>query len=283
MSWLSAVISGAAGLGSSALQSQMNRGLMKYQFELNQRSLRESPMAQKQGLIAAGYNPLLAVSNGISSPTVGGSSVSLPDLSAFGQMLQEGDKKSREGKLIEKQIERQDTLLESELEKLKAESDSAMAHSGAAMYDAETRRMEALARIEKIKKESDSIAPPARKSHDYISAGKEVVAPIASAAATAYAGKKAGDAVKALTASGLTKNSAKDIIKDVAPKAASSARHANSLWPVLSGLLLSLSPYALGAGSSALLGSRMIRKDKKIREKHGPSMVRQPNPLFIGH
>lgn len=95
MSWISAIASAgadaASGLVSSAFQAARNKSLMKYQYDLNQRALLESPSAQKQGLISAGYNPMLAVTQGMHVPSVGGSSVSAPNInfnSAFSSAKQ---------------------------------------------------------------------------------------------------------------------------------------------------------------------------------------------------
>ena len=77
---LSAGSGALGGLATSALQYKFNRNLMKYQYELNQRSLQDSPSSFRDGLESAGYNPMLAVTQGIHPPSVGGSSVSAPSI-----------------------------------------------------------------------------------------------------------------------------------------------------------------------------------------------------------
>lgn len=82
--WFS-VASGLLGLGSSALNNAMSYGaassLMNRQYDLNQRGLVDSPANARQGLEKAGYNPLLAVSNGVSmSPGTGLGQAANPDV-----------------------------------------------------------------------------------------------------------------------------------------------------------------------------------------------------------
>lgn len=59
---------GLFGIGNSALSAGLNyassKKLMKYQYGLNQKALRESPLNARRGLTNAGYNPLLALPSG---------------------------------------------------------------------------------------------------------------------------------------------------------------------------------------------------------------------------
>lgn len=75
---LGAMLGAGAQTGGSYLQAHISRENMDHQYFLNQKSLAESPLAMRQGLEAAGYNPLLAVGN-TNSPTVSAQSASLPD------------------------------------------------------------------------------------------------------------------------------------------------------------------------------------------------------------
>ncbi len=255
-----AVGSGATGLLSTAFQSMMNRKQMKYQYELNQRSLRESPTAQKEGLISAGYNPMLAVTNGMQAPTVSGAPVSAPDLtSAYS--------KKKEGEAIDKQNERIDNLTDAEVEKLQAEAQAAMDHSGAAMYDAETRRMEAEARIKSLDAGTDKTN---------VNIGTDIlntVAPIAGAAASAYTVKKSTDLARAGLQRGMSVESAKKYAKDVtgkSPRVGSAFSGSKALKDF--GLLAA--PLLLGYGIEEGFKGRdtpVWKKNKKhfIRSLHG--------------
>lgn len=121
----------------------------KYEFELAQRAaeseyqmqlqmLRDAPSAQKAGLIAAGYNPMLAISNGVSQPSaphqtgghVGSSgSNSKLDLSFLGKLAQEQAKESivktkKEGDAIELESESNSALKAAETQKVLKEAES---------------------------------------------------------------------------------------------------------------------------------------------------------------
>lgn len=62
---LAGVIGGLFGGASSALGSLMSyqsaKKLQQHQYDLNQRSLRESPLNARKGFVDAGYNPLLSL------------------------------------------------------------------------------------------------------------------------------------------------------------------------------------------------------------------------------
>ena len=256
----SATLSGGAGILSSALQGMFNRRQMKYQYELNQRSLRESPTSQKEGLISAGYNPMLAVTNGMQSPTVSGAPVSAPDLtSAYG--------KKKEGEMIDKQNERIDKLTDAEVEKLEAEAQAAMDHSGAAMYDAETRRMEAESRIKSLDAGTDKTN---------VNIGTDIldaVAPIAGAAASAYTVKKSTDLARVGLQRGMSGESAKKYAESVtgkSPRVGSAFSGSKALKDF--GLLAA--PLLLGYGIEEGIKGRdtpVWKKNKKnfIRSLHG--------------
>ena len=257
MGFFSALSSAGSSLGSGAMNLASGLSLhdatggwsdfssrqssAKYQARLNSRYAKQLatwealnlPSYQVQGLRSAGLNPLLAISNGISTPSLSASTQMHPasgdskPFSAFSEMVrQQLDNQKKEGKVLQKTAE-----------KIEADTDKSQADSTKTKVDTY----------------------------------KDVVAPVLGAAATAYAGKKAGDAATALIKSGLTKNSAKDIIKEVAPKAASSARNAKTLWPVLGGLLgLGIPGAAVGGGILSDLSMRDIinrQKNKSQKQK----------------
>ena len=59
----------AEGAANSAISAHYNKALMTYQSRLNRKdhqwSLENSPTFQRQGLVDAGYNPILAFSQNI--------------------------------------------------------------------------------------------------------------------------------------------------------------------------------------------------------------------------
>lgn len=137
---------------------------MNYQYAI--RGMLEGPSASKQGLIAAGYNPMLAIGG-----TVPNASISVGNQSP------------------------KDSPHSSPIDIASAASALASANQARAMVKIADKSADAdiaLKRAEasKIRRESDSIAPSARKAHDYISAGKDAASPILQAAATAYGAKK---------------------------------------------------------------------------------------------
>lgn len=251
MGWMSALSSIGGGVMDAASSLSLHdatggwsdfssrQSSAKYQGKLNARLAKEMaswealnlPSMQVRGLRDAGLNPLLAIGNGISVPHSAVSTSMAPS---------SGDSKpfSAFSQMVHQQLDNQKK--EGEVLKKTAEK-----------IEADTNKSEA----DTTKTKVDTY--------------KDVVAPVVSAAATAYAGKKAGDAATALVKSGLTKNSAKDIIKQVAPKAASSARKAKTLWPVLGGLLgLGLPAAAVGGGILSDLSMRdTINRQKNKSQK----------------
>ena len=182
----SALMSGASSMGNSALSYGFNKRLARYnaklqlsnqkklnrdQYALNQQSLVDSPTSQKSGLLKAGYNPMLAIADATHAPIVSGGVAGMPSANVdygvgdLGAAYDRGANSAQQRKELQKQMDKLDKLTDAELRKLQSESDAAMAHSTAAMYDAETRRMEALASIEKIKKEADSINPTVEREN----------------------------------------------------------------------------------------------------------------------
>lgn len=63
--WLGSLTGGLLGGASSALSGFMSyksaKKLQQHQYDLNQQSLKESPLSSRQGFTSAGYNPLLAL------------------------------------------------------------------------------------------------------------------------------------------------------------------------------------------------------------------------------
>lgn len=181
-----ALVSGASSAGNSVLSYGFNKRMARYnaklqlsnqrklnrdQYELNQRSLVDSPTSQKSGLIKAGYNPMLAIADATHAPVVSGGVAGMPSANGdygvgdLGSAFDRASNSAVQRKEQQKQIDKLAKLTDAELEKLQSESDAAIAHSSAAMYDAETRRMEALASIEKTKKEADSINPTVEREN----------------------------------------------------------------------------------------------------------------------
>lgn len=182
----SALMSGASSMGNSALSYGFNKRLARYNaklqlsnqkklnrdaYDLNQRSLIESPTSAKSGLVRAGYNPMLAIADATHAPVVSGGSAGMPSANGdygvgdLGSAFDRGANSAVQRKEQQKQIDKLDKLTDAELRKLQSESDAAIAHSSAAMYDAETRRMEALAIAEKTKKEADAINPDVEREN----------------------------------------------------------------------------------------------------------------------
>lgn len=81
LDWLNFGYDIAGSQVNAATSNAYQRALMGYQYDLNQRSLRESPSNARKGLESAGYNPILAVSNGsvFSGGSVGLGSVNVSD------------------------------------------------------------------------------------------------------------------------------------------------------------------------------------------------------------
>lgn len=135
-----AIAAGAGALGgllSSAYQFRHQRKLMDSQYDLNQLSLRESPSAYREGLEAAGYNPLLAINNGVPAPTSGLSSVSAPNIDPVSAVM------------AKKQMD----LLKSQTEKVKAEASIAHAEASSAMSQAALNKEYADMELEALKDE----------------------------------------------------------------------------------------------------------------------------------
>ena len=158
MSWgsffssvLSSSLDTASSAASQALQYKRNQSLMKYQYDLNQRSLRESPTALKQGLLDAGYNPMLALSGSVNAPSVGGSSVSAPDLSPD---FSSAFSASKQRELMDAQKE--DVKSSADLKRTQADIARAQSAADIALKTAEA---------EKISKENASFIPTVEKEN----------------------------------------------------------------------------------------------------------------------
>ena len=135
-----AISAGAGALGgllSSAYQYHQQRKLMDFQYDLNQRSLKESPSSYRAGLEAAGYNPLLAVNQGMSTPSAGLSSVSAPNIDPVSALM----------------AKKQADLLKSQNEKVKAEASIARAEASSAMSQAALDKEYADMELEALKDE----------------------------------------------------------------------------------------------------------------------------------
>lgn len=78
---------GLSALGGNILTSQANaytnyyynKQLMNHSYDLNQRSLRDTPTNARAGLVSAGYNPLVAFNSPMSSPTTNASGINVAE------------------------------------------------------------------------------------------------------------------------------------------------------------------------------------------------------------
>lgn len=85
-SLLTAGLSGVISHQSAYRQFKYQRALQNHAYDLNLKSLQESPSATRQGLESAGYNPMLAVSNGTYGSNAGSISAgnsTAPDYSSM--------------------------------------------------------------------------------------------------------------------------------------------------------------------------------------------------------
>lgn len=79
----SSLFGALGGIGSSFLSLRQQKELMNNQYSLNLQGLKEGPLAQRQGLEVAGYNPLLGyIGASGASPSVSGGSAGSFDLSS---------------------------------------------------------------------------------------------------------------------------------------------------------------------------------------------------------
>ena len=200
------------------LQHKYSRELMAYQYQLGLRGLQEGPSSAKAGLLAAGYNPMLAISSAMQAPAVGAGSAGMPSATGeygvgdLGEAFDRASNSATSRKKLKEEAKRVEKLQDAELEKLEADANQAMANSGAVMYDAETRRMEAEARIKSL---------DAGTNKTNVNIGTDIIdsaAPIAVAAASAYGVKKSTDLAREALKKGLTKQSAKHLAKEVTGK-----------------------------------------------------------------
>lgn len=76
-------MSGAFSLAAANAQYQNQRKLNEQAYDLTQRGYKESPTAQRQGLEAAGYNPILAVNSGTSFGSYSSGSASMASTPDF--------------------------------------------------------------------------------------------------------------------------------------------------------------------------------------------------------
>lgn len=210
MSWLSSLIGlGGNALGSwagSALEAHSQRDLMDRQNRLNnenwERSLSEGPTREKEGLLAAGYNPLLAI-GGYDAPSIGG--VSIPggnglasSFSQTGNSALENFKKSKESKNTET-----DTTVKKETVGLVKKEKG--------VKDAQKRDLEATAKLKEAqatKTKVDTFTDPVRTA---VSVGGAI--------GTAYGAKKVADSLRGKTKPIKipTKGPVKKLVDKVAP------------------------------------------------------------------
>lgn len=104
---------------SAKYEAELSSRLMAEQYRLNLRSLRESPTAYKEGLLAAGYNPMLAITNGISTPTSSLGAAHMP--SSRGESRPFAGLAKMENALANKELEKLDTEIAIAKEQSKAD------------------------------------------------------------------------------------------------------------------------------------------------------------------
>lgn len=275
-----AAIAGGSALYSSSQQNSAITSLNRKTREFNaaeaqkQRDWQEE-MANTQyqrmvkDLRAAGLNPLLATGASPSVPSGAAASAGTPLAGDYSGIEKAG---SAFGNAIRSIVSKEVDKARSEAAKTAGEVINT--EKTGRLLDAQIQNVAA----DTVKKSSDTLKSDAETTRTKVGTFKDVVAPIASSAATAYAGKKAGDAAKALVGAGLTKNSAQEIIKEVAPKAASSARQSSSLWPVLGGMLGVGLP--VGAGGLMFNAEKADYEKGKRDKKHAAERARRNDTLM---
>lgn len=77
MGLIDSLLNFGSNLVSAQVQYENQRKLNQQAYDLTQRGYRESPANQRAGLEAAGYNPILAASNGVSYGSFSGGSASM--------------------------------------------------------------------------------------------------------------------------------------------------------------------------------------------------------------
>lgn len=200
-------------------------------------------------LRAAGLNPLLAT--GMSPSTPSGFSASVGSPSAPNSFLGDYSGIEHAGSALGSSLK---SIAMREVEKSKAElakakSDVENGKKQGELIDAQKNNIN----IDSAKKTIDAEKSKAETTKTKVDTYRDVAVPIAQTAATAYAGHNAGKAVKALVGAGLTKNSAAEIVKEVAPKASSSAKQAKNILPALTAVGMYGLPVLTAAGAGYLM------------------------------
>lgn len=136
---MGAIGGSASSLLGSAFQYFGNRRLMRYAYDLNQRSLKNSPSSLREGLVAAGYNPLLALGGVSNAPTVSGTSIGSPSIDAVGS-AKEG---ALLGAVVGKALADKKTA--------QAEAEATTSESEARKTEAELAQEEAQARLDALR------------------------------------------------------------------------------------------------------------------------------------
>ena len=133
--------SAGSGLLNSGVQYATSKSLAKYNYELGQRSLRNSPSNYKEGLEKAGINPILASNTPIGS-TQGSSGVNP------GVDFTEGAVKGNSAKNLNAQTK-------SNIAYQEKQGDAAVAQAGASNAQAEASMITAKANAEKAQAEAE--------------------------------------------------------------------------------------------------------------------------------
>lgn len=151
MSFSAASIMGAAGIGAAGsiasgainggFQFGSSKSLAKYNYQLGQRSLENSPSSYKKGLIKAGINPILASGSPIGA-TQGSSGINP------GVDLVEGFSKANSAKNLNAQTK-------SNIDYQTKQGDAAVAQAGASNAQAEASMITAKANAEKAQAEAE--------------------------------------------------------------------------------------------------------------------------------
>lgn len=140
---LGALTSAAAGAGASILAGGINsamsyslsKGLAKYNYELGQKSLRNSPSSYKEGLQRAGLNPMLAANANNVGSTQGGGIVS-PNVDFSDSMS-----KMSNSAIARKQMESNVKFQDAQTDKAEKEGNAATMQAEASMMQAKSQML----------------------------------------------------------------------------------------------------------------------------------------------
>lgn len=237
-----------------ALQQEYNKENMAREDDYQRKLIRDSSSLQRAGLEAAGFNPLLAVEGGISSPN---SAVHASMPSASGPQVNSrfGDLVSGLGSLL--------SIGNSAADFMRLSNESRIADAQVESMKVDTALKSAKTLTEpSIKSNTD--ADTLKKKVNTITDVVGSVSPVASSAASAYAAKKSADVAKEGIKYGLTKSSATKIAKDlVGHSPATSALSAAGVLGLLGSTLLPSAGLGFGISNDIKTSKRMSSKDFK--------------------